>query len=673
MFFSLWFWFYFLLLTVGMVVISLWAKKYNRGVADFMSANRTAGKYLITVATGMTGGSGMVAVWEMYYQSGATADWWNNIATPVGLVVAVTGFIIYRFRETRALTLFQFFEMRYSRKFRIFAGTLSFVSGLVNYGIFPLIVARLIITLLKFPETYTISIGSVSWDIAVLPAIMIFNLTIAAFIACVGGQIAIMLTDFYQEVICKILIVLMTCYLLCNFFWNDIFAGLATKRELVDPFGTGKLEDFNIWYFLIGVFGGIYNAKSWQGSSGYGTSAKTPHDAQMAGVLGRWRHLATQAAYVIPVLVAYAVMHNPKFESISKPIIDSGIDINNARDVLPAFFETCLPSWLFAGFAAMTFACSISIDDTSMHSWGGIFVQDVLAPSLKKPMSTKKHMWALRLSIIAVAIVAFVLSMIIDWAERTTGWQFPVFMFYAITGSIYLGGAGIVIIGGIYWNRGTTLAAWISMIAGSVLSLGGLVITYAWKPFFASRLHAAFGWEWIANNMDKFPINGQWLYFIAMAAATALFFIVSILIPQPPFNLDRMLHRGRYKIEGEMDNATSTELKKTWQEKIGYSKDFGKADGFLFWFTIGYCLFWWVNIVIGTVAYFICKANGTEIPIIVWDWYWHFFYACQVIVMIGATIWLTIGGICNALILPSDLKRHVATADDDGTVVKEQD
>ncbi len=684
LFSSVSFWIFFSVLMLGMLAITIWSNKYVKGVADFLSANRMARKYLLTVAGGMTGGAGMVATWEMYYSAGATPIWWDQIGVPVGLVVAVTGFITYRFRETRALTLFQFFEMRYSRKFRVFAGFLSWISGVINYAIMPLVVARLTIGLLNLPESFTVTLFHHGFVCDTAIVVMFFNLGFATAIALIGGQISIMLTDFYQEVICKILIVTMLCFLVAGFCWNDLFEGLASRNEFVNPFNTAKIDDFNIWYFLIGVYGGIYNAKSWGGGAGYGSSAKTPHDAQMSGVLARWRHLATQVCYILPPLIAYAVLHNPALESQAVPLRDTlaGTDIEatgSAMTVVANFLQLHLPGWLFGGFAAMIFACSISIDDTSLHTWGSIFIQDFVMPLQKKPVDTKRHIRWLRWSIASVAGFAFIFSIGLMLLEKHYGFKIPIFMYYAVTGAIYLGGAGIVIFGGLYWKRGTTLAAWVSMISGGALALiGALLQTQALWHWIAIKMLAIFPHcTWFANHLDKFPLNGQVVYFIAMAVATLSYIILSLVFPKPAFNLDRMLHRGKYRVAIDETTGISTDAKRTWKEKIGYSKEFGKVDGFLFWFTIGYCLIWWVCLIIGTAAYFMIKAGWfpgvTDIPLFVWNGYWRTYFTVQLIIMIVATVWLTIGGLYNAYLLPGDMREHLAQANDDGTVEEDKE
>ena len=47
---------------------------------------------------------------------------------------------------------------------------------------------------------------------------------------------------------------------------------------------------------------------------------------------------------------------------------------------------------------------------------------------------------------------------------------------FAITAAIFAGGSGAVIIGGLYWKRGTTTAAWTAMIVGAFISVGGVLV-----------------------------------------------------------------------------------------------------------------------------------------------------------------------------------------------------
>ena len=143
----------------SLLLITLYARKYMKSVADFLAANRLAGRYMLTVSSGFGGAISIIAVWEMMYNSGLPTQWWGMIGMPIGLILGISGFIIYRFRQTRALTLAQFFEMRYSRQFRYFSGFLCWMSGVFNYGIFPLITARVIVYFFGFPEHFHLGLG----------------------------------------------------------------------------------------------------------------------------------------------------------------------------------------------------------------------------------------------------------------------------------------------------------------------------------------------------------------------------------------------------------------------------------------------------------------------------------------------------------------------------------
>ena len=136
-------WMMMLIPLLGVIAIGLYARRFMGSVADFMTGGRVAGRYLVAVSDGMAA-MGLITVvgqFEFVYKSGFAVGHWSNLAVPVWLFINLTGYIVYRFRETRAMTMAQFFEIRYSRRFRIFTGVLAYVSGIVNYGIFPAVAA----------------------------------------------------------------------------------------------------------------------------------------------------------------------------------------------------------------------------------------------------------------------------------------------------------------------------------------------------------------------------------------------------------------------------------------------------------------------------------------------------------------------------------------------------
>jgi len=125
----------------------MFSKKYMQSVADFLAAGRTAGRYLVSVGQWIAalGAITIVANFEMNYKAGLPMTWWGLSMAVVVLIITVSGWVVYRFRQTRAMTMAQFFEQRYSRNFRVFTGILAFFAGLINFGIFPAVGANFFI------------------------------------------------------------------------------------------------------------------------------------------------------------------------------------------------------------------------------------------------------------------------------------------------------------------------------------------------------------------------------------------------------------------------------------------------------------------------------------------------------------------------------------------------
>ena len=71
-------------ITVGLLLIltaaALVEKRYTQSVADFLAANRCAGRYLITISasTAGLGALSFIAFFEAYYKAGFSAAWWSS-------------------------------------------------------------------------------------------------------------------------------------------------------------------------------------------------------------------------------------------------------------------------------------------------------------------------------------------------------------------------------------------------------------------------------------------------------------------------------------------------------------------------------------------------------------------------------------------------------------------
>ena len=127
-------------IALGSMIYSVgMTKGLMKSVTDFLSAGRTAGRYVLSVSSGVAGlgAISIIMFLEMGYVAGFSLSWWGLSQGIIILAITMSGWVVYRFRSTRCLTLAQFFEKRYSRNFRIFAGIVAFVAGIINFGIFP--------------------------------------------------------------------------------------------------------------------------------------------------------------------------------------------------------------------------------------------------------------------------------------------------------------------------------------------------------------------------------------------------------------------------------------------------------------------------------------------------------------------------------------------------------
>lgn len=658
----------------GVIVFICWSAyvtgKHTRSVSDFLSGNRCAGKYLLGVADGVAGlgAISIVAVFEMHYKAGFTALWWQTMSLVVMVLISITGWVQYRYRETRAMTMAQFFEIRYSRGFRVFAGLLAFLSGTINFAIFPAVGGRFFQYFCGFPS-YTVSLGTLQIDL-VFAAIMLFILGISLWFTLSGGQIVVMVTDFIQGTFCNVMFVLLGAYLLWRMDWSIMAEALSTAPEnasMIHPLKTSETDNFNMTYFLIAVFGAFYSFMAWQGNQGYYCAAKSPHEARMGRVIGSLRPIVQSLPLALLPISAFVILRHPLYadyaanaqgvlQTVSSEQMRSQLTVTVT---LAHFF----PLGLAGGFAAVMFAAFVSTHDTYLHTWGSIFVQDVALPVRNAvrgkiaPLPPRQHIAWLRASIIGVCVFIFLFSLLFNQQQ-------DILMYFALTGTIYLGWAGAAIIGGLYWKYGNTAGAWTAAVTGMALAIAGWYMTYFWpstQALLESRTPAFWAWAvaaWPKLLEPRCPITAQVLWFYAMVASSGVYVLVSLLTGRGrACNMDRILHRGEYARE-------KADLPPTGLRALTLGREFTFADRCLVIGSYGYSLLF-LAVFFGGTIYAISVPVSDAAWMSLWKWWCYVMFILSAII----TVWLGIGGIGDLRRMLRDLRAAIRDDRDDGTVV----
>lgn len=640
---------------VALLAIAMASRYLMRSVADFMAAGRHVGRYLLSISfeVASIGAVSVVAMFEQFYETGFVSAYWYLLWWFVSLVIALSGWVTYRFRETRALTMAQFFEMRYSRRFRIFAGMLAFGAGIVNFGIFPAVGVRFFIYFCGLPSHFVV--GPV--EVSSFVALMVLLISIALFFTFVGGQVAVTLTGFLQGILFSFGLLLIVGVLMRTMTWSQITATLSAAppdASLVNPFQTSEIENFNMWFFLIGAFALVYHHMAWQGNQGYFCAARNPHEARMGRILFIWRQFIEKLLIILLPVCVYTLLHHPAFADQAARTHDALRSIENPQIVqqmtVPLGLRELLPRGVMGALCAMMMAAFVTTHDTYLHSWGSIFVQDVVLPLRGKPLSPKRHILLLRLSICGVAVFVFCFSLLFRQTEQ-------IYMFFAITGAIYLGGAGSVIVGGLYWKRGTAEAAWSSMIVGSSLASLSIIIKQielTGIPFdflrqFAERVAA---------------VNGQLLFGVAMACSIGTYIAVSLLGPRRVVDLNRILNRGPYAIADDRVHAVRrSDRVPRWQRVLGMGEEFTRLDKGIYIATIVWTTVWILSFLTVTLWGLLAPFSDET-----WCRIW---YGCTwMAYTVGAVtfVWFLIGGLVDVRALLRHLRTAARDDSDDGTV-----
>jgi SSS family solute:Na+ symporter len=631
--------------------IAWMASRRSKSVSDYLVAGRSAGRYILTVAAGTEwiGAINIVAMFQLFYSGGFPTLWWMFLTQIFIVYMSASGWGIYRFRETRAMTLAEFLEIRYDRRVRQSAGVITWIAGMLNFGIFPAVSARLFIALFGLGDHFAIPALGLA-QVPTFPVAAALMLIIPAFFVLGGGHTTVLVSDFVQGLFMNLAAVSIVAVLMVMAFdWSatvECLKQAPAEASMLDPLRTSQAADFNVWYFLIGTLGAWYCAVSHVPAQAFMGSGRTAHEQRMGNLLGQLRWQGLLAFFMVVTLVAYKILHHPA-DAATAAQINHTLDVlstdpaNEMRSqaMVTAVLSHVLPAGMVGLFGAVLLAALISCHSAFMHAWGGVLLQDIVMPLRSTPFTPRGHIWALRAAIVLVAVIAFVYSLLMRQQQS-------ILMYFAAVNSVWLGPSGAIMLGGLYWRKGTARAALVTLFVGMAFALTCIAVEQlVWPRYMA----------------DKFPINGQWQFFLNICISLAVYAGVSLASRKPAFDMDRMLRRGIHA--GPAETPESGHPARWWHRLFGIGPMFNRVDRLTAYGIVGYFIALFAIFIFGT-AYALARHPDLD----TWARFWMAVLVVMCGVLLVSTVWLGLGGIRDLLRLLRALKAERSDAHDDGWV-----
>jgi len=166
----------------------------------------------------------------------------------------------------------------------------------------------------------------------------------------------------------------------------------------------------------------------------------------------------------------------------------------------------------------------------------------------------------------------------------------------------------------------------------------------------------------------KFPINSYEIYFISMILSIGGY-VVGSLLTYKPYDLDKLLHRGKYADKPAPPRMKWT-IRNVFAKLIGISPEYTLGDKIIAYSVFGYSFVYGVVIVFGGIVIWNAFYKWPD------QWWSIKFFITSLIVpgIIASisTVWFMWGGIRDMKRLFVDLEKRKADENDNGQVLEEK-
>lgn len=487
------------------VLVGIWVNRYIHNVTDYLVGGR-ASRTSLNVATYIGTGLGLVTL--MYASIDAFSNGFAYVTLAlmgfvVGVILGATGLVIGPLREMKLLTIPEFFERRYGPRTRIVAGSICALAGILNMGLFP----KLGATFITYVTGLSEGSGSHELTINVVTSLLIVAVLLYTVI---GGMVSVMLTDYLQFVVLSIGMGLGVyfCLIHPDLGWNNMVGTLAEHRG-EGMFNPIVNENYG-WIWVCFNFVVLFVASfCWAPEATRALTARdvaTTRRTFLVGAPGQFIRLGVPALWAVAAFCLVAAS-----PALTEHFFPFGLDgeARHASQAMPLVIGKIVPSGLLGLLVAGLLAAFMSTHDSYLLCWASVIARDVVNPLTGGALGGQAQIRVTRIGVVLIGVFLLVWGV---WYELPDS----VWNYMAVTGTIYLSGAGVALLGGIYWKRASTVGA-LAAFTGGLVSIIGL---------FTEQIN-----ERLENMGSGFEITSPMLGLFNYIFCAVLFIAFSLLFP----------------------------------------------------------------------------------------------------------------------------------------------
>ena len=414
------------------VAAGLYARRYVENLSGYMVAGRRV-RLSLGVATFAATELGTITFMyfsELGYATGFSCFIIGILAMLAYMFVGKTGFIIEKLRTLEVMTIPEYYQLRYSRNVRLLGGTILFLGGVLNMGIF-----------LKFDGIFLSEVMGFGPD--ALAVIMMIMIVVVVLYTVLGGMFSVVVTDYLQFVVLSIGVFVALVAVLVNVDLGSIANAVSLRHGDggFDPFVNPRFGwMFILWILISNVAAGAL----WQPGTSKALASENP---QVARKVFFYTSLTFAGRAMIPMFIGVAAL--------------AYLGPNESPTAaMPKLLGIVTPTGFLGLLVAGMMAASMSTYSAYLLAWSSVITRDVIACLHSRDLDESTTILVTR--VFAVLIGAFLLIFGLWYQIPDTAFQY-----LFITGAMYTAGALGCVAAGIYWKKANTTGAYAALIMGA--------------------------------------------------------------------------------------------------------------------------------------------------------------------------------------------------------------